>query len=210
MVKFLMVYIFIYFKTSIAALKFKDGIVFAADSKTTTGAYVSSRASEKINKLTDNIYILRCGSAADSQTIQKYCKHYIDFLSLQTGYKPSVKSAAHIISTLIYANRGFLSSDVIIGGIDDELGIQIYQVMMDGFVHQQEWALDGSGTEYVMGLIDHAYKPNMSKEECCQLATKLIELSIGRDSKSGGIIRYVIMTKDGVEKKYVPYESIQI
>lgn len=42
---------------------------------------VSSRASDKITKITDNIYCLRSGSAADTQTVSRYTNHYLNYLS---------------------------------------------------------------------------------------------------------------------------------
>lgn len=45
------------------------------------GQMVSSRASDKITKITDNIYCLRSGSAADTQTVASYTNNYLNYLS---------------------------------------------------------------------------------------------------------------------------------
>ena len=41
--------------------------IAGADSRVSTGTYVSNRASDKITSLSDSIYLLRSGSAADTQ-----------------------------------------------------------------------------------------------------------------------------------------------
>ena len=49
--------------------------MLGADSRVSTGNYVSNRASDKITCLADNAYMLRSGSAADTQAIADYGMH---------------------------------------------------------------------------------------------------------------------------------------
>lgn len=58
--------------TTVLAAVYKGGVVLGADSRVTTGAYISNRASEKITPLAENIWLLRSGSAADTQAIADY------------------------------------------------------------------------------------------------------------------------------------------
>lgn len=58
--------------TTIVAVEYKDGVVLGADSRVSTGTYVSNRASDKITALADAIYLLRSGSAADTQAVSDY------------------------------------------------------------------------------------------------------------------------------------------
>ena len=61
--------------TTIVACSYKGGVVLGADGRVSTGNYISNRASNKIYQLTDNVYLLRSGSAADTQAIGDYGKH---------------------------------------------------------------------------------------------------------------------------------------
>ena len=54
------------------AIAFDGGVVVGADSRVSTGNYISNRASDKITPLTDNVYLLRSGSAADTQVVADY------------------------------------------------------------------------------------------------------------------------------------------
>ena len=58
--------------TTIVAVSYAGGVVIGADSRVSTGTYVSNRASDKITALCDNVYLLRSGSAADTQAVADY------------------------------------------------------------------------------------------------------------------------------------------
>jgi len=58
--------------TTIVAVQFDGGVVLGADSRVSTGNYISNRASDKITPLTDSVYLLRSGSAADTQAVSDY------------------------------------------------------------------------------------------------------------------------------------------
>jgi 20S proteasome subunit beta 1 len=60
--------------TTIVACTFNGGVVLGADGRVSTGNYVSNRASNKIMQLTDNVFLLRSGSAADTQAVGDYGK----------------------------------------------------------------------------------------------------------------------------------------
>lgn len=53
--------------TSIIATTFKDGVVMAADTRTSAGVYVVDRHTDKVKHLTSNIYVCESGSAVESR-----------------------------------------------------------------------------------------------------------------------------------------------
>lgn len=55
--------------TTIVACTYSGGVVIGADSRVSTGNYVSNRASNKLTHLIEYIYLARCGSAADTQFV---------------------------------------------------------------------------------------------------------------------------------------------
>ena len=55
--------------TSIMAINFKDGVILGADSRTTTGAYIANRVTDKLTQVHDTIWCCRSGSAADTQAV---------------------------------------------------------------------------------------------------------------------------------------------
>lgn len=63
--------------TSIMACEFAGGVVIGADSRTTTGAYIANRVTDKLTKITDHIYCCRSGSAADTQAISDIVSYHL-------------------------------------------------------------------------------------------------------------------------------------
>ena len=60
------------------AVQFDGGVVLGADSRTSTGSYVANRVSDKIVPIHDYVWSCRSGSAADTQAVVDYVKHYVD------------------------------------------------------------------------------------------------------------------------------------
>ena len=61
--------------TTVVAVAYDGGVVLGADSRVSTGTYVSNRASDKLTPLSDFVWLLRSGSAADTQAIADYGMH---------------------------------------------------------------------------------------------------------------------------------------
>lgn len=55
--------------TTIVACAYDGGVVLGADGRVSTGNYISNRASNKIMPLSERCYLLRSGSAADTQAV---------------------------------------------------------------------------------------------------------------------------------------------
>ena len=104
--------------TTIIAIPFPGGVVLGADSRVSTGTYVANRVSDKIAQLHDHIWCCRSGSAADTQALTDYVKHYLSQLAVETGRMPTVKVAAHLMRRLCYENKDNLMAGVIVGGWD--------------------------------------------------------------------------------------------
>merc|ERR1719379_1666955 len=63
--------------TTIMAVAYDGGVVMGADTRTSTGEYVANRASRKISKVHDKIFVCRCGSAADTQALTGFVINYL-------------------------------------------------------------------------------------------------------------------------------------
>lgn len=61
------------------AAEFDGGVVIGADTRTTTGAYVANRVTDKLTRVTDRIYCCRSGSAADTQAIADVVSYHLEF-----------------------------------------------------------------------------------------------------------------------------------
>jgi len=83
-------------------------VCMQADSRTSTGSYIANRVTDKITPLADNVYILRSGSAADTQAIASYVQLYIAQHQAEANERIKVKVAANMAMQMAYSNKEML------------------------------------------------------------------------------------------------------
>ena len=190
--------------TTIMAVPFAGGVVLGADSRVSTGVYVANRVSDKIVQLHDRIWCCRSGSAADTQALTDYVKHYLSQLAVETGRLPTVKNAATLMRKLCYDNKDNLLAGVIVGGWDSVEGGSVYNIPLGGTCIKMPFAIGGSGSTYIYGLVDAQFRENMTQEEALQFVKRSVSHAMARDGSSGGIIRTVVVTEQGNTREYIP------
>lgn len=190
--------------TTIMAVQFNGGVVLGADTRTSTGDYVANRASRKISKVHDKIFVCRCGSAADTQALTQFVQNYLNQHTVELGEEPSVLTAANLFRMIAYNNKDRMMAGLLIAGYDEKRGGQVYSIPLGGTLHKVPFACDGSGSGYVAGLIDEYFRPNMTKDEALAFVQKTVAHAMSRDGSSGGCVRTLVVTKDGLEEGVIP------
>lgn len=185
------------------AIPFENGVILGADSRVSTGTYVANRVSDKVAQLHDRIWCCRSGSAADTQALTDYVRHFLSQLAIETGRAPTVKTAAHLMRRLCYENKDNLMAGVIVGGWDPVEKGSVYNIPLGGTCIKMPFAIGGSGSTYIYGLVDSLFTPDLKKEEALVLVKKAISHAMARDGSSGGIIRTVVVTEDANVREYV-------
>ncbi|KAM1089179.1 hypothetical protein TB1_016216 [Malus domestica] len=196
--------------TTIIGVTYDGGVVLAADSRTSTGVYVANRASDKITQLTDNVYVCRSGSAADSQVVSDYVRYFLHQHTIQLGQPATVKVCANLVRLLSYGNKNMLETGLIVGGWDKYEGGKIYGIPLGGTLLELPFAIGGSGSSYLYGFFDQAWKEGMTKDEAKQLVVKAVSLAIARDGASGGVVRTVVINSEGVTRNYYPGDKLPL
>ncbi|KRX04132.1 hypothetical protein PPERSA_08347 [Pseudocohnilembus persalinus] len=196
--------------TTIVALSYNGGVIVAADTRTSSGSYVSSRVTDKLDYVHDRIYCLRSGSAADTQTLAKYVRYYTNMHSVELNKLPHVKTIAQCFGNFMYEYKDVMSASIIVAGWDPYNGGQVFSVPPGGSVMKSEYALGGSGSGYIQSLVDDNFKTNMSHQEARELAIKAVSHAKKRDGSSGGCVRLVNITKDSVDREFFDYNGLKI
>ena len=195
--------------TTIMAVEFDGGVVLAADSRTSTGAYIANRTSDKLTPVAERIYTCRSGSAADTQAMSDYVRLYLSHYTADTAKDPTVGIAAHLFKSISYANKNRLCAGIICAGWDPAGGGQVYSIpVYSGALIRQPIAISGSGSSYVYGYVDANFREGMSAEECREFCKNTVSLAMARDGSSGGTIRMVTITKEGVDRVYIPHGEL--
>jgi len=105
---------------------------------------------------------------------------------------------------LAYENKDMLLAALIVGGWDPVEGGSVYSIPLGGTCLKVPFALSGSGSSYIYGLVDSELTPDCSLEQGRALVKKAIAHAMARDGSSGGIIRTVMVTPEGNDRDYTP------
>jgi len=186
------------------AVAFDGGVVLGADSRTSTGSYIANRVSDKITPISEHVYCCRSGSAADTQAISDYVRYYLSMNEIELGSEPPVATAAALFRELCYSNKAQLMAGIICAGWDAERGGQVFNIPLGGSLVKQPFAVGGSGSTYIFGYCDAHFKEGMTREECIDFVKSSVSLAMARDGSSGGVIRMVVVDKDGAERIFIP------
>jgi len=194
--------------TSIMAVEFDGGVVLGADSRTTTGAYIANRVTNKITPVADRVFCCRSGSAADTQTIADHVRYNLELYALQTGEEPSPAVAARLFRLITYQNKAHLLAGIICAGWDEKNGGQVYSINLGGASVRLPFCIGGSGSTYIYGYCDANYRKGMTKDECVEFTRNALSLAMSRDGSSGGVIRTVVIDKNGIQREMIPFDKL--
>ena len=195
--------------TTIIALSFDGGVVLAADSRTSTGTYVVNRVSNKLTKLTDNIYCCRSGSAADTQAIAEQVSRDLKLHTIETGAdKPLVATAAALVKQQCYDRRFEISAGIIVAGFDKVHGGSVFNILVGGSSVKLDYAMGGSGSTYIYAWMDQNYKPGLTRDQCLSVAKNAVAHALSRDGSSGGVVRTICLDERGAEHSTTPWTAI--
>jgi 20S proteasome subunit beta 1 len=70
------------------------------------------------------------------------------------------------------------------------------------------FAIGGSGSTYIYGLVDSDFRAGMNEEEALTLVKKAVSHAMARDGSSGGVIRTVVVKEDGNTRECVLGDSL--
>ncbi|CAJ0746132.1 23811_t:CDS:10 [Entrophospora sp. SA101] len=195
--------------TTIMAVEFDGGVIIGADTRTSTGNYVVNRTTDKLTKVHDQIFCCRSGSAADTQAIADIVHYHLQMYTAQNGEAPTVQTTAALFQQICYQNKDNISAGIIVAGWDKYKGGSVYIIPLGGALLKQPYAIGGSGSTYIYGYCDSAYRRNMSREEAIEFMRTAIALAVARDGSSGGCIRMAVITEQGVERLFIPGDQQQ-
>jgi proteasome beta subunit len=178
-----------------------DGVILASEKRVSYGYLIVSKGGKKVFKITDSIGAACYGLVSDMQILVREMEAYANLFNLDVGRSISVRSAAKLMSNLLFGRRlAPLITQTIVGGIDEE-GPSIYVLDVLGSVIPDKYAVVGSGTEIAVGVLEEGYKENMTVKEGKDLIERAMKSAISRDIMSGDGIDFLIITKNEMQEE---------
>jgi len=193
--------------TTTIGLLCKDGIVLAADKRTTAGNLIVNNRALKIHSISDDVVLTEAGNASDAQLLIKIIKAQIKLDNMKLGKPLTVKETANLLAGMVYNNIRRMSimpgiTHFILGG-KDKHGFHLYDLFPDGTVTKYDkYVSSGSGSVMAYGVLETLYRKDMTVSEGIKLVIKCVSASIHKDNYSGDGIDVVTITKDGVKRAY--------
>ena len=199
-------------QTTIMAVTYDGGVVLGADSRTSTGTYVANRATDKVTRVAESVFLCRSGSAADTQALAAAAATHLAALGVELGREPTVGAAARVLSRMAYANKDALQAGMIVAGVDaspDGAAGVVYALPLGGTLLSVPYAVGGSGSAYITGLCDKHWRPGMDRDAAVAFVRRAVAAAMARDGSSGGCIRTVAVdARRGVERGFVPGDAV--
>lgn len=190
-------YMFIPGATTIG-VTFKDGVILASEKRVSYGYLIVSKTGKKVFKITDHVGAACAGLVSDMQVLIREVSAYGNLFRLDVGRSISVRSAAKLMSNLLFNRRlAPLITQTIVGGVDEE-GSSLYSLDPLGSVLPDKFTVVGSGTEIAMGVVEEGYKDNMDAEQAKELVVRAMKSAVSRDIMSGDGVDFLTITKDGI------------
>jgi proteasome beta subunit len=182
-----------------------DGVILASEKRVTYGYLVVSKGAKKVFKITDQIGAACAGLVGDMQILTREVEAQASLFSMDVGRRISVRSAAKLMSVILF-NRRYtpLITQTIVGGLDEE-GPSLYVLDVLGSLIPDKYAVVGSGTEIAIGVLEEGYKEELSIKEAKALVTRAIKSAISRDAMSGDGIDFLVITKEGITEEAIKF-----
>ena len=97
---------------------------------------------------------------------------------------------------------------VIVGGWDPVEKGAVYNIPLGGTCIKMPFAIGGSGSTYIYGLVDSDFRVGMTEVDALALVKKSVSHAMARDGSSGGVIRTVTVKEDGNVRECVLGDSL--
>lgn len=183
--------------TTTLALKCVDGVILGSDTRVTSGYFVAHKTGRKIFMIRPYLAVTIAGVVADAQAIIDTLRYHVNLYEFHYNKKVPAKSAARLLSLILYQNRMLpLLTELIVAGKDYN-EYSIYKLDPFGSLIKDNYTVSGSGSTIAVGVIENEYKDSVNIEKGIELATKALLSAMKRDIASGDDFNIAIIDEKG-------------
>jgi len=192
--------------TTICGCVYKDGVMLAADCRSTAGPVVADKNCFKLHRIQDNIFCAGAGTAADCDMVTKEMEQNMDFQSLEMGKKPRVVSVLTQLKRKLFQYQGYIGAYLIVGGVDNT-GKHLFTCWAAGSTDKLPYVTMGSGSLAALAVMESGWKEDMEEAEARQLVIESIKAGILNDLGSGSNVDVCNIQFDGYDLKRSEYST---
>ncbi len=183
--------------TTTLALKCKEGVVLAADTRVTAGYFIAHKHGRKIFKIRPNIAITIAGVVADAQVLLEQVRYHLNLFENLYGKSLTVKAVANYLSNILFSHKllPFITEMIVAG--KDRTGYKIYKLDPLGSIVEDNYTVSGSGSYVAIGVLENRYREDLNIDEAIKLAVDALLAAMKRDIGSGDDVLIAVIDEKG-------------
>jgi len=193
--------------TSVIALKFKDGVMMAADTLGSYGTLARFMHFERIKDAGAGVLIGISGDLSDAQWLWEEIEGLRTKESEQgDGHTLHGRALWSYLTRVLYARRNKgdpLYNQIVIADIHSEGGAApqpfLAQADLHGTAYVDDTLATGYGAQLSRPILRNEYRPDMTREEARKVLETCMRVLFYRDCKTINRIQFATVTAAGVE-----------
>ncbi|KAK4436703.1 Proteasome subunit beta type-4 [Sesamum alatum] len=193
--------------TSVVGIKYKDGILLAADMGGSYGSTLRYKTVERLKSVGKHSIIGASGEISDFQEIMRYLDELILYDNMwDDGNSLGPKEVHNYLTRVMYNRRNKFNplwNSLVLGGVKNG---QKYlgTVNMIGVHYEDDHVATGFGNHLARPILRDEWHENLTFEEGVKLLEKCMRVLLYRDRSAVNKLQIARITQDGV-KVFPPY-----
>ncbi|GAA0168798.1 protease [Lithospermum erythrorhizon] len=193
--------------TSVVGIKYKDGILMAADMGGSYGSTLRYKSVERMKSVGKHSLIGASGEISDFQELLRYLDDLILYDNMwDDGNSLGPKEVHNYLTRVMYNRRNKfdpLWSSLVLGGVKNGKKY-LGTVNMIGVHYEDDHLATGFGNHLARPILRDEWKEDLSFEEGVKLLEKCMRVLLYRDRSAVNKLQIAKITEEGV-KVYDPY-----
>jgi len=183
--------------TTTVGLVCDGAVVVASERRATMGTMIAHKRAKKLYRIDDHLALTTAGLVGDAQMLARYLGVESELYKLQREADMPIKGAATLLGNILNQRKfAPFFVQLIIGGVD-ATGAHVFSVDAAGGAIEDVYTSTGSGSPYVLGVLEDHYREDMSTDEAVDLAIRGLTAAMKRDAASGNGIDLAVITPEG-------------
>ena len=194
--------------TTIVGLKYKDGVVLCADTRSTSGPIVADKNCEKIHFIAPKMMCCGAGTAADTGRVTRMASKQMQLFAYKHMRDPFVTHCERLVVDYLHSYGGQIGAALVLGGVDSN-GAKLYSISPNGYSASVDFTSLGSGYIAAISVLESEYTRDMSRDEAVALGAKAIRAGILNDLYSGSNVDCCVIDASGAKmmRNYIKVEA---
>ena len=178
--------------TTVVAIRFAGGVVLAGDRRATAGMTIASRRIQKVYPADDTSGIAIAGAAGPAVQMVRLFQTQLEHYEKIEGEQLSLEGKANQLAQMVRSNLPAAMQGLVVvplfAGYDArrERGRVFSYDVTGGKYEELDFQANGSGGVHARNWIKAAWREDISREDCVDLALRSLFAAADEDAATGG------------------------